>query len=198
MGTRDPRIDAYIAKSAEFARPILTYLRDTIHTAVPDVQETTKWSMPYFDYNGPLCGMASFKAHCAFNFWKASILFERNETSNEAMGQFGRITSIKDLPPKKELVRLIKEAARLNEEGVKVPARRGPRPAVETPDDLAAALSENRKARAAFEAFPPSHRREYIEWINEAKTAPTRQRRLEQAVEWMAEGKSRNWKYEKK
>ena len=201
MGKRDPRIDDYIAKSAEFARPILEHFREIVHTACPGVEETVKWSMPSFEYHGILCNMASFKAHCAIGFWKGALLFEHSGTPGEAMGHLGRITKLADLPPKKELIRLVKEAARLNEEGVAIPRAKKAKtakPPVETPDDLAAALKKNGKARKAFEAFPPSHRREYVEWITEAKTEATRSRRLEQAVEWMSEGKSRNWKYEKK
>jgi uncharacterized protein YdeI (YjbR/CyaY-like superfamily) len=197
MGNRDPRVDAYIAKSADFAKPILEYLRETVHGAVPGLEETMKWSMPAFYYKGPLCNMAAFKEHCAFGFWKGSLVV--GDVAREAMGHMGRITSLKDLPPKKELVRLIKEAARLNDEGVKV--ERAPRTAkkpAKTPDDLAAALARNKKASATFENFPPSHRREYIEWITDAKGEETRKRRVAQAVEWMAEGKSRNWKYMKK
>ena len=192
---RDPRIDAYIAKSADFAKPILESLREIVHNAVPDVEETMKWSMPAFDYKGPLCNMAAFKAHCAFGFWKGSLVV--GDVAKEAMGHLGRITSVKDLPPKKELARMIKEAARLNEDGVKVErAPRTPKKALEMPDDLSAALKKNKKASAAFESFPPSHRREYIEWITEAKREDTRARRVAQAVEWMAEGKSRHWKYQ--
>ena len=200
MGTRDPRVDVYIAKAAPFAKPILEHFREIVHAAVPGVEETIKWSMPHFDYKGPLCNMASFKVHCAIGFWKGSLLFDANPKSEQAMGHLGKITSIKDLPAKKELTRLLKEAARLNEEGVKVArsAPREPKRPVETPPDLTSALKKNAKARKTFDAFPPSHRREYIEWITEAKTEATRTRRLEQAVEWMAEGKSRNWKYEKK
>jgi uncharacterized protein YdeI (YjbR/CyaY-like superfamily) len=200
MGTRDPRVDAYIAKSADFAKPILEYLRDTVHAGCPDVQETMKWSFPHFDYKGILCSMAAFKEHCAFGFWKASILPGETARAMAAMGQMGRVTSIKDLPPKKELLRLVKEAAKLNDAGVKAPRIKhsAPKKPLETPDDLAASLAKNKKAKATFEKFSPSHRRDYIEWITDAKTDATRQRRLEQAVAWMAEGKSRNWKYERK
>jgi uncharacterized protein YdeI (YjbR/CyaY-like superfamily) len=198
MGTRDPRIDTYIAKAAPFAQPILAHFREIVHAAVPGVTESVKWSMPAFEYEGPLCNMAAFKAHCSIGFWKGSLLFPENPRANEAMGHLGRITSIKNLPAKKELIRILKEAARLNEEGVKIErVKKAPAP-VETPPDLTAALKKNAKARKTFDAFPPSHRREYVEWITEAKTEPTRKRRLEQAVEWMSEGKSRNWKYEKK
>jgi uncharacterized protein YdeI (YjbR/CyaY-like superfamily) len=199
MGTRDPRIDEYIAKSAEFARPILEHIREVVHAACPDAKETVKWSMPHFEHHGVLCNMAAFKAHCAMGFWKGSLLFENAAAEKEAMGHMGRITSIADLPPKMELIALVRKAAKLNEEGVKVEKPvRAPKKELDTPADLAAALKKDRKAAATFEAFAPSHRREYIEWITEAKSDATRQRRLEQAIEWMAEGKSRNWKYSKK
>ncbi|MEO8034976.1 MAG: YdeI/OmpD-associated family protein [Acidobacteriota bacterium] len=200
MGSRDPRIDEYIARSAGFAKPILEYLREIVHTACPEVEETMKWSFPHFDYKGVLCSMAAFKSHCAFGFWKGSLVLEEKSRSDDAMGQMGRITSIDDLPPRRELLRLVKEAAKLNEQGVKVARKsvRGAKPELEVPSDLARALAANRPARAAFDKVPPSHRREYIEWIIDAKGEATRQRRLQQAVEWIAEGKSRNWKYERK
>ncbi|HEX6533623.1 MAG TPA: YdeI/OmpD-associated family protein [Gemmatimonadaceae bacterium] len=201
MGARDPRVDAYIAKSADFARPVLEHLREIVHDACPDVEETIKWSFPHFTYRGMLCSMASFKQHCAFAFWKGSLVLGDGVPSDEAMGQFGRITSVSDLPPKRVLAGCVKKAMRLNEEGVKAPARAKPKAkktAPPVPSDLAAALRANRKAAATFDAFSPSHRREYVEWITEAKGEATRARRLAAAVEWMAEGKSRNWKYERK
>ena len=201
MGTRDPRIDAYIADSADFAQPILTHLREVVHAACPDVEETMKWAFPHFMYKGILCSMASFKQHCAFGFWKGSLIVGQDgRSAEEAMGQFGRITRLSDLPPKRVLAGYVKEAARLNDEGVKSPSRSAPRAKkgeAVVPDDLAGALKRNKKAQATFEGFSPSHRREYVEWIMEAKGADTRKRRIETAVEWMAEGKSRNWKYEK-
>src|SRR5512140_2932718 len=195
MGKRDPRVDAYIAKSEPFARPILEYIRETVHAACPGVEETMKWSFPHFDSKGMLCSMASFKAHCALGFWKASLLFDGKPRSGDAMGQMGRISSIDDLPPKRELMRLVKTAAQLNDEGVVAERKRRPKPELGTPPDLSAALAKNRKARAAFEEFTPGKRREYIEWITEAKTDATRNSRLAQAIEWIAEGKPRNWKY---
>lgn len=195
MGKRDKRIDAYIAKSAEFARPILTYIRETVHAACPDVEETLKWGMPSFDYNGILCNMSAFKAHCRFGFWKGSLVIGDAEPK-APKGHFGNITSVKDLPNKRALAGYIKKAAELNAGGVKV--KRTPKTAkraLPVPDDLAAALAKNARARATFENFSPSHRREYIEWITEAKQPATRERRLAQAVTWMAEGKPRNWKY---
>jgi uncharacterized protein YdeI (YjbR/CyaY-like superfamily) len=197
METRDPRIDAYVAKSAEFARPILSHLRDVVHAACPEVEETMKWSHPHFMYKGMLCSMASFKEHCAFGFWKGSLVLGNHATAEQAMGSFGRITKLGDLPPKKVLTGYIKAAMKLNDEGVKAPTRtksKAPKEVV-IPDDLASSLRANKKALATFEKFSPSHQREYIEWITEAKTEATRSRRLATAIEWMADGKPRNWKY---
>lgn len=194
MPSRDRRIDAYIAKAPEFARPILETVREAVHAALPEVEETMKWSTPFFDYKGPICMVAAFKEHCRFGFWKGSLV-----TGDKAGEKIARVTSLKDLPSKKELVALVKKAAKLNEEGVK-PAR-APKPAkapAATPDDLAAALRKNKDAKAAFDEFSPSQRREYIDWITGAKAAETRQRRLDQAIEWIALGKPRNWKYMKK
>lgn len=202
MPTTDKRIDAYIARSADFAKPILSHLRAVVHEACPDVEETMKWSFPHFMYGGGiLCSMASFKEHCAFGFWKGSLIIDQEgEAAERAMGQFGRIGSVKDLPSKRVLASYVKKAMALNDAGVKRPrsaSDAAPKPPAELPDDLAAALAKQKKARAAFDAFPPSHRREYIEWIVEAKRDETRARRIAQAVEWIAEGKSRNWKYER-
>jgi uncharacterized protein YdeI (YjbR/CyaY-like superfamily) len=200
----DPRVDAYIASAPAFAQPILTYLREVIHTACPDAVETVKWSTPFFDYHGPMCALAAFKAHCAFRFWKGDLVLPPGASQAGGTGQFDHITSVKDLPSKKMLVALVKQAAALNEAGVAagwmekrktaIAARKAAPLAV--PDDLAAALAKNRKARALFEAFSPSHQREYITWITEAKRDETRQRRLATTIEQLAEGKSRNWKYE--
>ncbi len=195
--SRDPRIDAYIEQAQPFAKPILRHVRKLVHQAVPGVDETVKWSFPHFQYKGMLCSIAAFKAHCAMGFWNQSVLDE-DEKQRTAMGQFGRITSIDDLPADRTFVALVKKAAALNEAGVK-PKRvvRAPKPVLEPPDYLLDALKRNRKAQSAFDAFPPSHRREYIEWLTEAKTDATRQRRLDAALGWIAEGKGRNWKYER-
>jgi uncharacterized protein YdeI (YjbR/CyaY-like superfamily) len=197
MGTRDARVDAYIEKSAEFARPILIHLREVVHAACPDVEETMKWSFPHFQYQGMLCSMASFKEHCAFGFWKGSMIVGKGDGEAEkAMGQFGRLTRLSDLPSKKVLTAYIKEAMKLNETGVK-PVRAKPKAPsdVVVPADLSTALGANPKAQTTFEGFSPSNKREYIAWITEAKTEATRSRRLETAIEWMSEGKPRNWKY---
>jgi uncharacterized protein YdeI (YjbR/CyaY-like superfamily) len=199
MGSRDPRVDAYITKAAPFAQPILAHLREVVHAACPDVEETIKWGFPNFSYEGMLCSMASFKAHCAFSFWKGSLVTGVKDAAEEGgMGDFGRITTLKDLPSKKVLAGYVKEAMRLNEAGVKSPARSKPKvPKAElaVPLTLLAGLKKNAKARATFGSFSPSHRREYIEWITEAKREETRDKRVAQALEWLAEGKSRNWKY---
>jgi uncharacterized protein YdeI (YjbR/CyaY-like superfamily) len=168
-----------------------------VHSACPKAEETMKWSFPHFMHEGMLCSMASFKAHCAFGFWKGSLILDANGRSTEAMGQFGRITSLGELPSRRVLTGYIKKAMELNEQGIKSPNRikRAPKPEAKVPKDLAVALGKNKKARATFDNFTPSHRREYVEWITEAKSEATRQRRLETAIGWMAENKSRNWKY---
>jgi uncharacterized protein YdeI (YjbR/CyaY-like superfamily) len=201
MGTRDKRIDAYIAKSAEFARPILRHLRDIVHEGCPEIKETIKWSFPNFEYKSILCGMAAFKQHCSFGFWKGSLILDsRDSKSAEAMGQFGRIASLKDLPARSVLLAYVHKAKQLNDEGVKVPrkpAPRGVKRELVVPDYFTSALEKNKKALATFEGFPYSHKKEYVEWISEAKTDGTRNRRLQTAVGWLAQGKSRNWKYER-
>ena len=203
MGKRDPRVDAYIAKAPEFAKPILTHIRETVHAACPEVEESMKWSMPAFSYHGPLMNMAAFKAHATVGFWKGALVVGRSAGDDErAMGHLGRITSVKELPPKKVLAGLVKHAMELNDAGLKpqwMEKRKAqkPRPQLAVPDDLAAALRmrKNAKARATFEDFSPSHRREYIEWITEAKRDETRAKRVAQTLEWLAAGKPRNWKY---
>ena len=197
MGTRDPRVDAYIEKSAPFAQPILAQLRAAVHEACPDVVETVKWKSPSFEHHGILCGMAAFKSHCAFGFWKHELV-TGEERSQEAMGSFGRLTSTRELPKKAELKRLIRRAMKLNEDGVKVERKKtAPRKPLPVPPELKAALAQDKRARAAFEAFSPSHRNEYAEWIGEAKRDETRARRVAQALTWLRAGKHRNWKYEK-
>lgn len=194
---RDPRIDAYIERAAPFAQPILTHVRELVHEACPAVEETIKWSMPTFVHaGGILCGMAAFKQHASFGFWKHALVVGEGEP-RDGMGSYGKLASLKDLPPKKTLLAHVRRAMKLNEDGVKSPVRKAaPKPPPETPADLAAALKQNKAAKATFDAFPPGCRREYVEWIVEAKREETRAKRLAQAIEWMAEGKRRNWKYE--
>ncbi|HEX6915679.1 MAG TPA: YdeI/OmpD-associated family protein [Chitinophagaceae bacterium] len=206
MPQKDKRIDEYIKKAQPFAQPIMRHLRELIHEAVPEVTETIKWGMPYFDYKGLLCSFASFKQHAVFGFWKGPLisdpkgyLQERSAKGGEAMGHLGRITSLSDLPPDKVLIGFIRQAKKLNDEGAKVPdAAKKIKPVVPVPDYFTNALKRNRKAKSAFDTFSPSHQREYVEWITEAKTEATREKRLDQALEMLCEGKKRNWKYEQK
>jgi uncharacterized protein YdeI (YjbR/CyaY-like superfamily) len=198
MARKDPRIDAYIAKSADFAKPILKHLRKVVHAGCPDVQETMKWSMPHFDYKGVMCGMAAFKQHCAFGFWKESLVFGGDQKEEKAaLGSFGCIKSLADLPNEKTLIGFVEKAAALNEAGIKVPGRTQPKKKepFTVPDYLTAALKKNAKARKTFENFAPSKQREYVEWVTEAKREETRQERLATALQWMSEGKTRHWKY---
>jgi len=197
MPGHDPRVDAYIAKSAEFAQPILEHLRSVVHGACPEVEEGLKWSMPFFSYHGSsLCMMSAFKQHCGFGFWLGKQVI--GETAEDGMGQFGKITSVKDLPSKKELVAHIKKAMALNEAGVKLARKPGTKPAPVLPDDLAALLAQKKHAaaRKTYEGFGPGAQREYVDWITEARTDATRQKRIASTLEWLAEGKKRNWKYE--
>ena len=198
MGRQDKRIDAYIARAPEFARPILSHLRAVVHEACPDVQETLKWSMPSFEYHGLLCGMAAFKQHATLGFWKGKLIVGKDGADlGSAMGQFGRITSVKELPAKRVLLGYVKKAMALNEAGTAVKRAVKPKPALRMPADLKAALANNRSARSTFERFSPSARRDYLEWVLEAKQAATRAKRIATTVEWLAQGKRRNWKYEK-
>jgi uncharacterized protein YdeI (YjbR/CyaY-like superfamily) len=200
----DTRVDAYIENSPEFAQPILVKLRELVHTACPEVTETIKWGAPAYEYKGVLAIMASMKHHAVFNLWKGELIPEVKELYSEkfsmAMGTFGKITSVEDLPPDEKVIGWIREAMELNARGVKLPqrTRSEPKPEPEVPDELIVALEQNDPARLTFESFSPSRRREYVEWITEAKTDATRQKRLTQAIEWMADGKHRNWKYDKK
>jgi uncharacterized protein YdeI (YjbR/CyaY-like superfamily) len=195
MAKKDPRIDAYIGKAAGFAKPILKHLRALVHAGCPDVEETMKWSFPHFDYNGIMCSMVAFKQHCAFGFWKGALIAS---TKPEAMGQFGRITSLNDLPKDRVIVGYVKEAARLNGEGVKLPPRpKRRKEALRIPAELKMALKKVSAAKTKFAEFSPSQQREYAEWITEAKTKETRAKRLATAVTWIKDGKPRNWKYMK-
>jgi len=205
MPAKDPRVDAYIVKSAEFARPILEHFRALIHKTCPDVRETMKWSFPHFEYKGVLCSMAAFKQHCAFGFWKGAIMKDPhgyfNPPENKAMGHLGRITSLSDLPPDKHLIAYIKEAIELNERGVPLPSLRKNgeknKKELKVPGYITKALKKNKKALETFEGFSYNHKKEYVEWITEAKTEETRNKRIATMLEWLAEGKPRNWKYMK-
>lgn len=196
MTGHDSRIDAYIERSPDFARPILEHIRAVVHAACPNVEESIKWGFPHFGYQGAMmCSMAAFKQHCSFGFWMRKAVTD--EAADEGMGQFGRILSVKDLPDKKLLTAYIRKAMALNDAGIKHKRPKTvPKPAPVLPDDLAAQLTKNAAARKTYAAFSPSAQREYVDWITEAKTDATRQKRVATAVEWLAEGKHRNWKYQ--
>lgn len=195
---RDERVDSYIGRQAEFAKPILNHLRAAVHSACPEAEETIKWGMPAFVYRGEiLANMAAFKSHATFGFWRGKLILGDDDRQRTAMGQFGRLTSIEDLPEPEILRALIEKAKALTDEGVKPPRRTMAKEEIPVPDDLRAALEENGAASATFDAFPSGCRREYLEWIVQAKRPETRAKRIAQAVDWMAEGKRRNWKYEK-
>jgi uncharacterized protein YdeI (YjbR/CyaY-like superfamily) len=234
MGTKDPRIDAYMEKSAPFAKPILKKLRSLVHKGCPEVVETVKWGMPSFEYKGIFCGMAAFKQHCVFGFWKSALLFNDEGNGQRAMGNGkskvqrpeskthnpiahpplpiasklswgapgrdpvpARITSVDDLPSDDVMLALIKRAAKLNDDGVKLPRVSKKKKPLAMPKDFAAEIKKSKRAATNFDEFSPSHQREYIEWIVEAKTDETRQRRMATAIEWIAQGKARNWKYQR-
>jgi uncharacterized protein YdeI (YjbR/CyaY-like superfamily) len=205
MAAREKKIDAYITRSAGFAKPILNHIRELVHKACPTVEEKVKWGMPFFDYKGEmLCHMASFKQHAVMGFWKAPLMKDpilvENAKSETAMGHLGRITSLKDMPSDKKITGWIKEAMQLTDKGIKLPSKVKPTDKKEltVPDYFTKALAKNKKANQVFENFAYSHKKEYLAWITEAKTEDTRNKRIATALEWMAEGKSRLWKYEKK
>jgi uncharacterized protein YdeI (YjbR/CyaY-like superfamily) len=203
MPEMDPRVDAYIGKAAPFAKPILLKLRKLIFQACPDAAETIKWGFPNYEvYGSMLCNMAAFKEHCSFGFWKASLLKDPNDilhlAEKHAMGHFDKLLSVKDLPSDKILIAYLKEAALLNKNNVKIQKpKSAPKKELPLPKSLEAALKKNKKASETFEAFSPSHRREYIEWISGAKTEDTINKRVATTLEWLNEGKSLNWKYKK-
>lgn len=200
MEKYNARVDAYIDKSKDFAKPILLHLRALVHQASPDFTESIKWGAPFFEYNGPVCQLAAFKEHCAFGFWLASAMEDpdnilKRDDSNA--GSLGRITSLEDLPSDDLLIKYIRAALELHKSGVKAPSKAAAKGKAELviPDDFLEALAANTAAAAHFYEFSPSGKREYVEWIEEAKTVATREKRLLTAMEWIAEGKSRHWKY---
>ena len=196
--SRDPRIDTYIARQAEVARPILEHLRETVHSACPAIEEGLKWGMPAFLLNGRIVAqMAAFKAHATFGFWRGREVLGEAAASGEAMGQFGRLTSVGDLPSREELEGLIRKAAAAAAAGPAPRAGKQAKPVPQAPEDLRAAIAAEPRAAATFEAFPPGSRREYVEWVADAKRPETRAKRIAQTVEWLVEGKRRNWKYKK-
>lgn len=200
MQNQDSRVDAYIAKSADFAQPILTHLRTLIHNACPEVEEGIKWSMPFFSHRGAtLCMMAAFKQHCSFRFWLYKQVLG-DDADEDGMGQFGKLTSLQDLPSDKQLTTYLRKAMKLSEAGIKMARRKASaRPPPQLPDELAALLARKSHlaAKKTWAGFGPGAQREYVDWITEAKTDVTRQKRIATTLEWLSEGKQRNWKYQK-
>jgi len=187
----DPRIDDYIAKAAPFAQPILAHMRALVHAALPDAEETIKWSMPHFTVGGRnVAGIAAFKAHCAF-------VIHGDGRQGDAMGQYGKIAALADLPPAEELHAKLRDAAARAAAGPVPKPKKAPKPPLSMPKEFAEALLATAGAQGHYDGFAPGQQREYLEWITEAKTDATRDKRIAQAVEWIAEGKKRNWKYEK-
>lgn len=200
----DRRVDAYIAKAAPFALPVMEHLRGLVHRGCPEVEETIKWGMPFFEYRGQIIAhIAAFKAHCSFGIWGKEIVAAMREDGLDVkggMGSLGKIASRKDLPNDKAVLRYIRQAMTFVDGGGKTfPKRDKPKlkSEAEVPAELAAALKKNKTAAKVFREFSPSCRREYVEWIADAKREETKERRVAQAMEWIAEGKSRNWKYER-
>lgn len=196
MPTKDPKVDSYIEKAAPFARPILRKVRALFHRACPNVEEKIKWGCPSFECNGMLGGMAAFKNHATFGLWRQDVLPDPHGLfhSKSPMGS-GKITDVKQLPADRLLLSYIRAAVKLNEEGPPARVKSKPKPPPRTPSDLAAALKNHKKASEIFSSFSPSCKREYIEWITEAKRSETRAKRVATTVEWLAQGKQRNWKY---
>jgi uncharacterized protein YdhG (YjbR/CyaY superfamily) len=198
MPKKDARVDAYIANAQPFARPILKHLRKLVHEACPEVEEGIRWGMPAFLYDGILCGMAAFKAHCAFGFWDR-MGNQGGGKAGEAMGQYGRITGLDDLPSDRTLLKQIRDAVARRDAGIKPARTRSTATkALGVPADLTAALKRSAKANKAFAGMSHSHRKEYVEWVEGAKREETRKKRIATTIEWLAEGKPRNWKYERK
>ncbi|MBB5639297.1 uncharacterized protein YdeI (YjbR/CyaY-like superfamily) [Pedobacter cryoconitis] len=202
MGKLDNRIDLYIDNAAVYAQPILNHLRMLVHEACPEIIEKIKWGCPHFDYKGPVCHMAAFKNHCAFGFWKGALLPDLHhlvgEDKQHAMGHLGKLESVEDLPGDDVLITYIQNAVILNKEGVKLPKKTtAPRTDLQVPDDFVERLVTVPAAGINFEKFSYAKKKDYLEWFKDAKTEATRNKRMDTAIEWIIEGKSRNWKYEK-
>lgn len=197
MKNTNPKVDEYIKNAQPFAQPILKHIRELMHKGCPELTETIKWGMPHFEYQGVIASMAAFKEHAVFGFWKQDLIpgMKQYVKEKEAMGSWGRITSLKGIPPDNDIIEFVRVAAALNKQGVKSP-KRAQKPVIfEMPDDFFRAIQMNKKALKTYEAFSPSNKRDYTEWINSAKTDETRASRMETAIDWMSEGKPRMWKY---
>ncbi|MBV9010058.1 MAG: YdeI/OmpD-associated family protein [Verrucomicrobia bacterium] len=198
MSNRISRVDEYIASAAPFARPILRHVRKLVHKACPDVKETIKWNMPAFEHHGIMLGMAAFKEHCAVGFWKGDLVLGKRAGSDGAMGHFGKVRRLDDLPGDAQFLEYVRKAAQLNRDGVVRPRKLAKKPksrSLSLPEYFVEALRRNKKAAAVFEQLSYSHRKEYVEWLTEAKRDETRARRLSTALQWLSEGKPRHWQY---
>ena len=210
----DPRVDAQIEGAPGFARPVLRHLRTLIHQA-GEVEETIKWQRPFFLHQGEIvCSLGAFKEHCSLGIWgegMSDVLRADGVSGDDASGSIGRITCLADLPDDALLLHWLRKAVAIA--AAKASAPRGARikaapqkagkslPQIAkgelaTPEDLVRELARVAGATENFQAFAPSCRKEYVEWIEEAKRPETRAKRLGEAVGWIAEGKRRNWKYE--
>lgn len=200
MKNTNPKVDDYIKNTQPFARPILAHIRELMHKGCSDLTETIKWGMPHFEYHGVIASMAAFKEHAVFGFWKQDLIpgMKQYVKEKEAMGSWGRVTSLEGIPPDKDIIEFVRVAATLNEQGVKSPKRAQKPVTFDMPADFMKAIKANQQAFETYEAFSPSNKRDYAEWINDAKTDETRAGRMETAIEWMSEGKPRMWKYMKK
>ncbi|MFZ1743871.1 MAG: YdeI/OmpD-associated family protein [Pontixanthobacter sp.] len=185
----DKRVDDYIASAKPFAQPILTHLRKLIHRALPDVEECIKWGMPHFMIGGKnLVGLAAFKAHASM------VIHHEEAKQGEGMGQFGKVHEMSHLPDDEAIILRLQRAAEAM--GTPRPRKAKSKPDILVPDYFQIALNENPTAKATFDGFAPSHRREYLEWIVGAKRPETRSKRVTEAIAFLTEGKRRNWKYE--
>jgi len=201
MGKYSPEVDKYIQNSADFAKPILKHLRELIHKVCPEVEEKIKWGNPHLDYKGTFIFMAAFKQHAIFGFWKSTLMKDPNglfKQNKDAMGSLGRLTEVSQLPSDKILTAYIKEGMRLNDEGKKVIVTKHAKPKLVVPSFIVKILSKNKEAKVTFDGLSPSHKREYVEWIMEAKREETKQSRIEKTIKMLIEGKSMNWEYEAK
>ncbi|KAF2080744.1 YdeI/OmpD-associated family protein [Flavobacterium sharifuzzamanii] len=197
-------VTAYIAKMADFAKPILNHLREVIFSACPEAEENIKWGTPHYSYKGDhLVMMGGFKQHCSFSLYKAELMKDAEiQASVKAGKKFGYMDKIKDLselPSKEKLTAYIKEAMVFNENGTAKPkpVKEKSTAEVVAPKEFVDALKKDTKATEIFESKSPSFRKNYIIWIADAKTDETRNKRISQSLEWIAEGKDRFWQSKK-
>jgi hypothetical protein len=201
------QVTAYAAAMPAYAQPIFAHLRALIHTTCPDTDEAIKWSIPHFERDGDyLCIFAASPGHASFTFYKQQLMSDprlRDNLNLPAIKRFmGRLTSLSDLPDDATLAAMLQEAADLNARGVRLPDR-APKtpPVIDMPSAVATAvataLAANPAAQAVWDAKSAAWRKDYLVWITAAKTDPTRDARIAEALDWIADGKARFWKYQK-